>query len=303
MIRLTRVLESIWRRTPLLTPRLWRTLRQPMTHHPFFSRRWGVENGDESDGLRMRWLPSLGLLAMATLYIWIAWQVFLIPIETILNLFLVVGSSAGGLNAAVGISAALGREREQGRYELVGLTLPGAVGATWAIAARHLCRSTWSQFLHYGLTLLHLAGLLALGISFVTNPVGGSLAQVLNYALSLLIFLLLIRVDYIQTVVLGALLGMVVPNFIPSRGDAYRVGLSAFVGLQLGSIILLILIEASLGRTLFLFGLQADLVAAGLLRLVILYGLRETAVAALWFLLAWQLNTDLNEVRTIARLG
>src|SRR5262245_42171716 len=121
----------------MLTWKLWRGLKKPISRHPLFQRIMAAPPQD------MPWYITCAVIVVAPFLI--------LPAIVFL-------SAVYGLRWAMNIAGAIAREREAGMYELVSLTPAGAFGSSRAIVAACLHRNeSLSQIQSVGAWVMRMA--------------------------------------------------------------------------------------------------------------------------------------------------
>lgn len=274
----------------MLTWKLWRGLKAPPTGHPLFQRIMAAP-------LRPTpWYVGCAIILLAPL--------LLLPAILFTSAFY-------SLRWAINISSMIARERETGMFDLVALSMTGAIGASWAIGTASIHRnqslqqiqSPMSWVVRFGFTLLLLASL----VNFVVPlmPSGTFIGiQTVIPVLYLLTLALGLYVDHVQSVALGALVGMLIPTYTRSRIDAGVGALIGFLLLQVITYALTLLIGFVLIPGLFpVFGNEPLIaaIALPLLRLLIFYAIREGIIVMVWRVLVERLNIAASEMVYVTR--
>lgn len=216
-------------------------------------------------------------------------------------LFILLVAFAGtvsGWLAAARIARVIFREQDKGRYDLLALTPPGVLGVHWAIVTRSLRDDPvlrWLRWLPSGFYLMVgflvagvLFGLMASAILWIWGEMSRpGLVAVLNAALALTALIALYS-DYIQSVVMGVVTGILLPTFArrQSENAAFVLAAAGYFGFQLVYYALLIPVGLWLIRYLIIPGvLRDDPLPALLLTLLVTtlsFALRELVLRRLW---------------------
>jgi hypothetical protein len=300
----------------MMTWTLWWALRHPHSTHPLFRRMLrsqpgGVRILDEAFILRfMSRLMSLVLIvAVFALAPIILTSILGAPILMLLII------QAFGIRYAVNVGSAIASEQERGTYELTSLFPQGALGANWMMGSGCLHKGSsfvWLQgavrlVLGFLITVLVVGYVVAI-IIMISEYMGSSLARtsvtafitLSNYASLVAAFYF----DYVQSVVLGSLVGMIVPIYVHNRFDARLWSLSSYMLLQLTVylttwLVGFVLLPEALER-LTLAGWQVE-ISLPILRVAVFYFVREGIIAGLWHMLAQRLNAHSTEINLIFR--
>lgn len=198
---------------------------------------------------------------------------------------------------AMRVSAAIANEHERGRYELISLAPVGSPGLDWRI-----CNEVFQDSMTIRQIIEFVGFVTGLMMVFSGLSVGMALFFSDDFAtiMPLVVLPLGLYFDVIQSTVIGFLIGMLVPTFAQERISARTTALGFTLTLA------------------FLFYLTFGLLAFGvlpliynapgilpgfilpLLQLLLFYALREGVITALWLLLAWQLGTDVRELKWVS---
>lgn len=286
----------------MVTWLLWRRLRTlphqqiPWWHQP------------EATKKPRRWLQLLIGLTLATgVMIWliqtpiaflaILWILLALPFG-----FLFLNGLLYGLYWAVQISTTLAREYELGHFSMLSLTPHGGIGASWLWATTIVNRNNTLHKLHIMVRAVVIIALLTLLLAFITVYISAQNSPSTRIAsfggLTSIVLLALVVValffEHMQSIVIGSLLGMLIPARLPTVFDARIWSVGVYLLLQLGFYALMVIaigILPLLFRLIGFVGNWADLIH-GLLLLLIFFALREGIIRLLWRNLNYQLNAD-----------
>lgn len=289
----------------MVTPGLRRALNYPPATHPLFRR-------------------TVILPVRASAH-YLSWANFVISIVIGLSryaptllflmmpLILLVLGLTYGLDCALRVGNAIGREHEQNTYPLLALAPPGPLAAMWTLCTSALYRNhdfmrlrgIVQTSLISGLvgSLVIVAVLLIMNSELFTlyvQPASLTLANLVNF----LMILGAVYAEYIQSLVLGVLVGLLVSTLTRTRLD---ISLWAF-GIYLFLQMLVYLLTLLLGFTLLpllveRLNISGDYTLAGLslLRLVIFCAAREIVIITLWRSLLERLNVTPQELDFMVR--
>ncbi len=271
----------------MLTWAFWHALRHPPARNPLFRRAYTAP--EQPIPWYIGCVQGFGILLF-------------LPILAFAGLIYSIGWS-------VGIANLIGKERVRGTFDLLSLCPSGPLGMSWAIATGYLYHhrtfknitSPGNVFIRVMLAgsliaLVDLQALLAPGVDW-TILLWTLLSRLAAAAVALYI-------DQVQSLVLGALVGMVMPGIARERVNAQLYAFAAYIGAQLATYFVTIMVGFYLIPLLFdrlsLAGIGADAVIV-LLRLALFFGTRELLIRLLWRRLVEQLNPDPGEIRTLLR--
>ncbi len=254
----------------MLTWRLWAALRFPDETHPLFER------------LQHQSIELPGSRLLRPLYenrvFRLLWRIllFVLPVITVViaPLALLLASNLLGALLAFNIMNTINREREQGTYDLLGMTPNGLGAANWLIAA------AWTKRLG---AVDRLATMRTLAIILLSIAVFAMLGAEGLPPVPILALLIGLNLDAIQSLIVGCLSGMLAQQFEGSGSPFAALGLFAFV-----QVIGVYLPSAAAG--IFLYNLLRALgwerwlieSAAALAAVVLLFGLRELVIRRMW---------------------
>jgi hypothetical protein len=225
-------------------------------------------------------------------------------------LFVTFNGNVYGLLWAGRISRAIAREQEMRTFDTLSLTPYGALGASWALCAGCVHRDyRFSRLQTISTEELFIALLVAVVLSverttqswmFSENMIFTQVLLILTYTTILLVGF---YVNHVQSVVLGALIGMQVPTFVHNRFDGQIWSVGLYLVLQavtygMTFVVSVVLLPAIV-MALNVAGLANELLLA-FLSLGIFYGIRETVVAVLWRMLIYQLNGNSSEFESMS---
>lgn len=284
----------------MLTWKLWRALHEPPTNHPLFAYIAKVR--PSRLGHMIVFTFPLGVVLL------IAFAAVILrtpPVTPIVNsysaaavTFLVFTGTLYGLVWAANISRILVQMRTDSKYDLLLLASTSELRLNWAICTGYLHRNQSFSRVHgqkarLAQYMLMIPGALAMPL-FI-----GVAAENESYTLMLLttvIHIIVIAaayyIDYAQSVIIGGLVGMIIPTYARSELDARMVAGASFLVLQISSYALTWLIGFDLLPAIW----QAEGFAAlglNILQLLLFYTCRECIISGLWAVLRRQLHADI----------
>lgn len=270
----------------LITWTLWHHLRHPPAHILF---QKALKRSVDSSPIRftIAIAPLVGLLACCGIEMLLISLKLSIPI---LALAVMVTLSSGYvITWVIRISASITGERERGTYDLLCLSPPGALGANWALCAASLHHDDalgWIDFLRRLLTGLLLLILLIVLLTTAFRENAPDPLQFLGLFLDMLLLAAMAYVEHVQAIVLGSLVGMLVPAFSRTRVDVRVWGAVVFVMIQA-----IALMMALLAGLVILPAWHTD-ISSIFISLLVFYLIREGSIIALWRRLIYQLNVN-----------
>lgn len=287
---------------------LWHWLHNVMPRHPLhwtrlgksrlsFGREW-LYRGVASVLPVVLFFNTGGLLFTPSVFI------------VLVMLPLVIITAAAGLVTSTTISGMINREREHGRYDLMGLTPSGSIGAGWVIAARQLRNNLHILYMKqlafrcflgvFVMLLVVLLGYLANHLDTRLIPVRSRppLMFTMLPAVNGLVLFAMLCADYFQSMVSASLIGMAVPTFTNSRLEGFLYSFTAFLLLQM----LVYLLVAMVWLFTALFALSFTPVP-GMMTFLTMFLVREAVNFGLLRLLIWRANADSPELAVTLRSG
>jgi hypothetical protein len=206
--------------------------------------------------------------------------------------------------AAIGHFPVVAQARANNTLDLLCATPRGAFGAIWSLALSQLHRASsfYNRYarrrrIFFSLGSVFLVLIFALG-GTVLNTAFVDLDPLLIGVLSSFALLVAVYMDYIQSIVVSVLIGMIAPGFSRQRLDAQVLGLSIFLVAQFGAYLIAYLVcflmLPTIGRMFRLDALSLELVLL-LPRLIVFFLIREALIVLLW---RWQ-ALRYNETLTI----
>lgn len=250
----------------MLTFWLWHKLRNPARLHPLY-KHFKLRPHDSQP---FAWLRILSGGALAAL---VLVGLILLPFFAVLVimglitspfLFVLFNGSVLGAYWAVRISSDTAGEYASGRFDLLKLTPAGGLGVAWFIALGNIYRTETlrqasfivSVIVQGVLIILTFIAVLLIVISTSPRPSDISQAhisvQLSGAMIPLYVSMILLYFDHRQSILLGILVGMIIPLYIPNRLTSGLYSLFLFLTVQLASYALIF--AAFLGLA---FGLQA----------------------------------------------
>ncbi len=275
----------VTRHSLLTTWVLWYHLLHPAPH-PLFQRSLRAPLTRTTPSY-MAWIVPLSGLA-ACCGIWTLPLRWRSPIAGLFLVALFFFSSAYVLVWVIDISVTIARERERNTYDLLCLFPSGALGANWAICAASLHRNNalgWIDLLRKLIAgILLLIFLLILIATALRQSAPQPYQQFWRLFLDIIVLSVVSYVDHVQAVVLGSLVGMLVPVYRRTLVSAFVWAVMVFLALQAATFMLTVFAAA-----VILPGLPLDL-SPLLVSLLVGYLAREGFIVSLWRALAYQLN-------------
>jgi small neutral amino acid transporter SnatA (MarC family) len=220
--------------------------------------------------------------------------------------FVILAGTTSGWAAGTRIASLIYREKSKRRYDLLLLTPPGVLGVHWALVTRTMRDQPvlrWMRWVPAGFYLMVgfpvLGLLITAGLTSIFWFFGDQRSILLNNMLQLvwlLTVMALLYSDYVQSVVLGVLIGILIPTYAEAEEStgAFALASAGFFGGQTLYYFFFILV----GGLLFYYGIVPMIGAGhylGLLIATLVYGAamilcREWLARRLWRVAEDRLN-------------
>lgn len=297
----------------MLTWRLWGILRTPPIAHPLF--QYTVETLAQETRYLI-WFSPFSFISLLLYILLGAWFVPLIalpllfsPLPGFLVMVWVFTGTFYGIVWLLMISRTLVRNIGYGVYDLISLSPSGALSAVIAVTTGCLYRSRAFRLINAQRSrILHLMLIMpVLSLVLMTLAMMGSNREFIQMAFVIITTSIagaaVFRVDHMQSIVLGILIGMTLPMF-RKRGFNTAVGVGLFLTVQLISYsILLLLMFVALPYWLRIVGLDGwytDTLVL-LLSVSVFYCLREGIIRLFWMALLRELDADKADLKLLQR--
>ena len=289
-----------------ISARLWRLLANPPYKHPLYRRNATPRVGPEwlHGFARVFGAAAPGLYFAATVFFCCSitsGQAGLMLGVLAVGILLFNGTLYG-LGWTMRVAGELSAERERNAYDLLCLLPSGALGVVWATATgamhrENAFRNRSARHLAILIGLLILA--LVLSLSALFNRTNLFTGEILVMYAAIFGVAAAFYADYVQSIVLSALVGVFAGQFAARRFDAELWALLVFLALQLAIYTFAVLAGfIVLPPLVGLTGLrdwQGELLLVGL-RFVALAGTRELAISLFWRRLAQRLNVPTGQL-------
>ena len=285
----------------MTTWKIWRALHNPPALHPVFQRTVLLPPATLKRrpmgwaGLVVNLVLSLGQYSPTVL-------LFLMP------LVLLITGIIYGIDCAIRVGSAIAREHENDTFSLLSLSPGGGLGASWAMCTSSLYRNRDFERLNevmrgaviVGSIILVGGALLTLFLQSdkFTRPAIPALPTVVNLV-NLITVLIAVYIEYLQSTVLGSVVGMFVPTFTENRLDTSLYTFGGFLFLQITTYFLAYLIGfvilPSLYERLYIIGDYTEM-SLSILRLTTFFLIREAIITGLWRVIVQRLNASSSEL-------
>ncbi len=283
-----------------MTWKLWRALTHTPTNHPLYRRtitrrpREGLRF-DEMVTLRMFWRLVMPLVFVSLF----AATPIILPLVVITPLLLPIIINWFGLRWTIKTGSAIAREREQNTYDLMALIPPGALFTAWVLASASVHRGSSFTDLRMLVRLLVQLLLLVLGVALIIAIIIASSGRPDTFPPTLITLMAgaalvaAIYLDFVQSAVIAGLIGMLAPTLTRNALDVRAWSFLGYLLLQITAYLAMwmvgFLLLPALYPLLNLTGFYAAL-SLPILRVAVLYIVREAIITGLWRVLVWRLN-------------
>jgi hypothetical protein len=284
-----------------MTLKLWRALNDPPATHPIFVRNVLLPPSNKRYSLTSAGVIIGFIVAMSEFMPTIL--ILMMPI------ILAGGGLIYGLDCAVRISQIIAQERKNNTFELLALCPAGVLAVSWVI-----CTSSLYQQQHFSrmreivrtatrIALVGIGVMLGLFIAVSFTIILSSSRLTLPIILPLvnaLAVVVLIYSEYVQSTVIGCLVGLVIPTFSNGTTDSVLYAPAVFLFIKVVSYAFGLLIGFSLLDQIYQqFGLQGGLpdVVLTLARAAIFVLIQEGIIRLMWQILIRRTNTPAKEAK------
>lgn len=288
----------------MMTWWLWRWFYDSLPRHPLFWQSLNRERkARQAWRVRGNWRTRL-LVVFAVILTWIGLLWLLIPFAIGFYLLMLTGGALmAGAVAAAGTGAAAGSEHELRRYDLIAVTTAGTEGIAWALGTRvlrtnRLIVRVTRLIRTFHALLLVMTVLIGLFYAVGTVSIGGYgwIALVTG-----LLFVAALHLDFIQTVLLGAITGLVSASMLQRRVDSAVLAVGLLLGMKFGLYSLLAGLLSQLGGLLDASGFEDSAPLLMFAALILVLTLHEAALYLSWTWLSRHANLDPQTLQTMPR--
>lgn len=229
---------------------------------------------------------------------------FLIPFALLIPLlFLSIGTLYGG-NIAVHISTSVSRARSKGHLEILSTTPTGIAGSIWATtSAIYHSRQSLKQLKETAQAFYTIASILItiyITVNFIAGIFTGiefmRMVRTVTNTIPTLLFIGALYIDLLQSIILGCLIGMLVPTYTRNQLDSSAVSFLLFFTIQILYYTAFILIAFWLLPQIIDWHSNA---LRALVQFVFFFIVREFLISYLWHLLAVRMSSDTHELGAI----
>lgn len=269
-----------------ITWTLWHHLRHPPAH-ALFQKTLKRSVDDSPTQLTIAIVPLVGSLACCG--VWMLFIPLKLPVPLLVLAVMVTLSSSYVITWVIRISASITREHERGTYDLLCLAPSGALGANWALCAASLHRDDslgWIDFLRRLLAGLLLLVLLIVLLTTAFRENTRDPLQFLGLFLDMILLTAASYVEHVQAIVLGSLVGMLMPVSSRTGVDARIWAAAVFVMIQAIALMMALL------AGLVIFPAWYTGISSIFISLLVFYLTREGFILVFWQALTYRLNAN-----------
>ncbi len=269
-----------------MTLKLWRALNDPPATHPIFVRtvllpRVVKRRSISSASIFIGFIVSMTQYTPSIL-------VFLMPI------LLGVCGLIYGLDCAVRVSQQITLERKNNTYSLLVLCPPGALAVCWVMCTSLLYQERQFRRLNeivvtsarVASTAIATVLVLFIGISITIIVSSSHLTlPIITPVINAEAIVVLIYSEYVQSTVIGCLIGLIIPTFANGAMDSFLYAPAIFLLVKIGSYAIGVLVGFNLlGWIYQQIGIQSELmdIVLTLVRVVVIVVVQDVFIRALW---------------------
>jgi hypothetical protein len=279
----------------MMTLKLWRALNNPPATHPIFVRtvllpRVVRRRSINSASIFIGFIMSMSEFMPTIL-------VFLMPI--------LLGSCGliYGIDCAVRVSQSITYERKNNTYDLLALCPQGVLAACWVLCTSLLFQQQQFSRLHeivrtsVRIAFAAITVILMLFIGITASIIFSGSKLTLPIIIPLVnaeAMVVLIYSEYVQSTVIGCLVGLLIPTFASGTMDSFLYAPAVFLLLKIGSYTTSLLVGFNLLDKVFKqIDVQSLLVGILLTvaRVVIIVMVQDIVIRLLWRMVIERTNT------------
>jgi hypothetical protein len=290
----------------MMSWRLWGALRNPPTFEALFRRTLARRTHIQFPRGRFSSILE-SFFAIVICMVMLSPLAFIVAIGGLLMLF---NGTVYSLIWAMQASSILAGNRQSETYDMLCVIPQGMFGVHWSVCTACMHRQNRLEQIH-GLVrsiLLVFLGLVLVVTVFMLPHTSGetgrfAIAQANQGATSLVVLAtatVLLYIDHVQSVVLGSLLGMLIPTYSNRRADAQLMTAAVYLLIQITTYVILGVLALNVLPALFrdVEGWFASIGRAMLL-IPTFYMIRELVIRVVWQMLLERLNaapSDLDDL-------
>lgn len=285
----------------MTTWKIWRALHNPPALHPVFQRTvllppaTGNQRTPGWAGMVVNLVLALGQHSPTILLL-------------LMPFILLFTGITYGIDCAIRVGSAIAKEHENDTFNLLSLSPSGALGASWAMCTSSLYHNRDFDRFHSIMrgtiiisiiVVLIIASLVIIAHSEQFSRASEPTLPTVIHIIDLMTVMTALYFEYMQSTILGSLIGMFVPTYTQNRIDTRIYTLGVFLLLQITTYFLAYLIGfvilPDLYDRLHIIGEHIES-SLSLLRLAVFFMIREVMITLLWRALVERLNAIPSEL-------
>lgn len=278
-----------------MTLKLWHALNDPPATHPIFVRNVLLPPSNKRYSVTSAGVIIGFIVAMS--------EFMPTVLILVMPIILAAGGLIYGLDCAIRISQIIAQERKNNTFELLALCPAGVLAVSWVLCTSSLYQQRlFSRMREIVRTATRIAiaviGVmigLFIAISFTIILSSSQLTlPIIVPLINVLAVVVLIYSEYVQSTVIGCLVGLVIPTYSNGPIDSVLYAPAVFLLLKIIGYVLGIIIGFTLlDRIYQQYGLQSGIadVALTIVRVAIFILIQESVIRLMWQLLIKRTNT------------
>lgn len=300
----------------MMTWRLWRALLSDIILSPMFRRTYianrirlslSPSHALPNPSTRRFNLKERTLLLLTQIIAVLGGVGLLFGLLCLLPVLIALFALSGvfyGARCALETSHRVTMERENGTYSILCVTPPGIFGVHWSICTGYLRQYENFNLLRVGISrtsigvVVFACGLVAISLLSGPRSVNSAPLESLVWLSSMIALVAAFYLNFVQSVIIGCMVGLLVPGYTSNKLDAQLYAVSIFLTLALASIALTLFVILSLDGAFISGGLGIRLLLP-LVYVLVFYLIREAIITLLWNQVVSVLNTETEEVAQV----
>jgi hypothetical protein len=285
----------------MTTWKIWRALHNPPALHPVFKRVVLLPASTDNQ-------QNVGWASLTIHLVLGLGQHYPTILLLLMPIILLFTGITYGIDCAIRVGNAIAKEHENDTFNLLSLSPSGALGASWAMCTSSLYHNRDFDRFHSIMrgtitiaiiTIVLIASVLIIGRSKEVNRAYQPALPTVIHIVDLTAVMLALYFEYMQSAIVGSLIGMFVPTYTQNRVDTRIYTFGGFLFLQIATYFLAYLIGfmilPELYNRLQIVGEEIEM-SLSILRLAVFFIIREIMITALWRILVERLNARPSEL-------
>lgn len=285
----------------MTTWKIWRALHNPPALHPVFKRAVLLPVSTDNRqtvgwaGLTINLVLGLGQHSPTILLL-------------LMPFILLFTGITYGIDCAIRVGNAIAKEHENDTFNLLSLSPSGALGASWAMCTSSLYHNRdfdrFHNIIRGTVTIAIITVVVVASVIIITHSEQFTRAYeptlpTVIHIVDLTTVMLALYFEYMQSAIVGSLIGMFVPTYTQNRMDTRIYTFGGFLLLQITTYFLAYLIGfvvlPELYHRLQIIGEETEM-SLSILRLAVFFMIREVMITVLWRTLVERLNARPSEL-------